>query len=125
MTMTLGVLVYSVVLGFFNDYTTIIHTESYSVTFALAIIMQLLTYLTFKLKDIVVAKIKNTKDSSKLLIAFGVWLVMFFSKFVFLWVIDLVFREYVQVSGFIGLLIVIIAMTAISTFVTYVFKKLA
>ena len=44
--MVLGILLHSVVLGFFNDDTDILHTRSYSVTFSVAIVMQLLTYLT-------------------------------------------------------------------------------
>ena len=53
-SMLVGILLYSVVLGFFNDYTDILHTGSYSVTFAVAIVMQILTYLTFAAKDYVV-----------------------------------------------------------------------
>ena len=49
--MFVGVLLYSVVLGFFNGYTDISHTTSYSITFSMAIVMQLLTVATFTVKD--------------------------------------------------------------------------
>ena len=55
----LGILLYSVVLGFFNDYTNILHTGTYSVTFAVAIVMEMLTYLTFLLKDLIVGWFKD------------------------------------------------------------------
>ena len=42
-SMLAGILLYSVVLGFFNDYTDILHTGTYSVTFAVAVVMQVLT----------------------------------------------------------------------------------
>ena len=54
-SMILGTLIYSVVLGLFNDYTSILHTRSYSTTFAVAVVMQILTYGTFFLKDWTVA----------------------------------------------------------------------
>ena len=46
-----GTLIYAVVLGFFNDYTDIVVTTSYSSTFLLAVVMQVLTYLTLLLKS--------------------------------------------------------------------------
>ncbi|MEI6553651.1 MAG: hypothetical protein WCO09_03720, partial [bacterium] len=46
LNMLVGTLLYSVVLGFFNDYTDILHTGTYSTTFLMAIVMQILTYTT-------------------------------------------------------------------------------
>ncbi|MDN5930555.1 MAG: hypothetical protein L0I24_05755 [Pseudonocardia sp.] len=110
--MLLGTLLYSVVLGFFNDYTDVLQTASYSVTFAVAVVLQVLTYLTFALKRRVVALIR-TRDGprQRAATALGVWLVMFLSKFVFLAVIGLLFRDAVTISGFVGLLLVIASMT--------------
>ena len=45
--MVLGTLVYAVVLGFFEDYTDILNTWSYSTTFFVAIVMQILTISLF------------------------------------------------------------------------------
>lgn len=111
-SLVFGTLIYAAVLGFFNDYTSILHTSSYSTTFLLAVLMQVLTMLTFLAKDRVVAWVSKLQlQRAKLSIAFGVWLVMFFSKFVFLGAICLVFRGEVQVSGFFGLIAIIVAMT--------------
>ena len=57
--MLIGTLIYSVVIGFFNDYTNIISTRSYSITFALAIVLQLLTFLAIYIKSLVVKYLKN------------------------------------------------------------------
>ncbi len=57
--MLIGTLIYSVVIGFFNDYTNIISTRSYSITFALAIVLQLLTFLAIYIKGLVVKYLKN------------------------------------------------------------------
>jgi L-asparagine transporter-like permease len=123
--MFVGVLIYSVVLGFFNDYTDILHTTSYSVTFALAIVMQLLTYLTFQLKDVVVRWLGQRSGRwSKIVMGFGVWFVIFTSKFVFLAVISLVFSDDVHISGFVGILVVIVTMTLIQKLATVVYDRL-
>jgi hypothetical protein len=118
----LGVLIYSVVLGFFNDYTTILYTGTYSTTFAVAVVMQLLTMATFNVKDRVVSSFNGSNKKAALVIC--VWLVMFFSKFVFLAVIDIVFRSQVEISGFIGLLIMILLVTIIQKIVQLVYEKL-
>ena len=113
--MFVGVLLYSVVLGFFNDYTPIIETSSYSVTFSLAIVMQALTYLTFATKDrVIVGFARRNGRGRKVGMAIGVWLVMFLSKFVFLAVISVIFRDEVAVSGFVGLLVVILCLTIVT-----------
>jgi hypothetical protein len=123
--MFVGVLIYSVVLGFFNDYTDILQTTSYSVTFALAIVMQVLTYLTFQLKDLVVRWLgQRTGRWSKFVLGFGVWFVIFTSKFVFLAVIAILFSEDVYISGFVGILVVIITMTLLQKLASVVYDRL-
>jgi hypothetical protein len=123
--MLLGTLLYSVVIGFFNDYTDIMHTGTYSTTFMLAIVMQLLTFATFWVKDIVAKQIKAlNRPRGKILLGFGVWLVIFLSKFVFLWAISLIFRDSVQISGFVGLLLIIVLMTAVQKLVELIDTKL-
>lgn len=123
--MVLGILVYAVVLGFFEDYTDILSTWSYSITFLTAVVMQVLTYITFQLKDVVVNRFKG-REGKKYLAAmvFGVWLIMFFSKFVFLAVINFIFGEAVTLSGFIGLVLIIVTMTVIKKLIDQIYLNL-
>lgn len=124
--MVLGTLVYAVVLGFFNDYTSILSTASYSTTFLVAVVMQLLTYATFNVKNVVAKNFKHKPGRwNKFGHIGGVWLVLFLSKFVFLAVIDFLFGQYVEISGFVGLLAIIITMTVAKELIDYIFKKLA
>jgi hypothetical protein len=126
LSIVVGILLYSVVLGFFNDYSSILQTSSYSVTFSLAIVMQLLTYLTFELKNKIQAFFSSRdKKVDKLAMAFFVWLTLFLSKFVFLWVISFVFRQEVYISGFVGLFIIIIVLTAIQGLFDFAYSNLA
>ena len=124
--MVLGTLVYAVVLGFFEDYTDILNTWSYSTTFFVAIVMQILTYLTFWLKSLVVKYFKGKEGSMyKAALVFGVWLILFLSKFVFLAVIDFIFGSAVEISGFVGLMIIIITMTVVKQLIDVAYAKLA
>ncbi len=124
--MVLGILVYAVVLGFFEDYTNILSTWSYSTTFLVAIVMQILTYITFWLKSKVVKRFKSREGKKYLaVIIFGVWGIMFFSKFVFLAVIDFIFGNSVDISGFIGLVLIIITMTISKKLIDLVYEKLS
>ena len=123
--MLVGILLYSVVLGFFNDYTDILHTGTYSTTFLMAIVMQILTYLTYMAKDKFVDWLNNRKNlKSKVLLVFGVWLIIFLSKFIFLWVIEFVFRGTVEISGFFGLLLMVVILTVAQKLVEIIYCKL-
>lgn len=122
--MVLGTLLYAVVLGFFNDYTNVLTTRSYSVTFACAFVLQVLTYVTLMLKGAVVHRHNQKVASSKLLLVLSVWLILFLSKFVFLAVLDVIFGQDVEISGFVGLLAIIVCLTAVQYVVETVYKKL-
>lgn len=124
--MVLGTLVYTVVLGFFNDYTSILNTKSYSTTFLVAVVMQVLTYLTLLLKKQVAANFQEKSGAwSKAGMVMSVWLILFFSKFVFLAAIDFIFGQSVEISGFVGLIAIILTMTVSKEFIDYTFNKLA
>lgn len=123
--MFVGILLYSVVLGFFNDYTDILHTSSYSVTFSVAIVLQLLTYATFAVKDVVKRVFRQWSGAwGKVGLVFSVWLVLFLSKFVFLAVISFIFREEVYIRGFVGLMLIVICLTVVQKLAELIYKKL-
>ena len=123
--MLVGILLYSVVLGFFNDYTDILHTGTYSTTFALAIVMQILTFFTFIAKDKVIDWFNSReKHKNRIWLIFSVWLVIFLSKFVFLWVINFIFRGTVEISGFFGLIIIVVILTFAQKLLEMTYNKL-
>ena len=124
--MFVGVLLYTVVIGFFNDYTDVLSTESYSTTFLVSVVMQLLTYATFALKDKIKLFYKNKQGKFVTpALVFSIWLVLFFSKFIFLAVLDFIFGEQVEFSGFIGIFVVIICLTILQKLSEFIYKKLA
>lgn len=123
--MVLGILLYTVVLGFFNDYTGFLYTSSFSITFLAAVVMQIMTYLTFSLKNRIVRWFSNREGRFKQVGLVGsVWLVMFLSKFVFLEVIDIVFGSAVAISSFIGLILIIVCLTIAQQLVELTYERL-
>lgn len=120
-----GTLIYAVVLGFFNDYTTMVEAVSFSTIFFAAIVLELLTYLAFRIKNWIIAQLKNRQGIGyKLLMFFCVWLVMFLSKFVFVWVIDLVFGDNINIFGFFGILLLVLLTTIIHKLTDLLFLRL-
>lgn len=120
-----GTLIYAVVLGFFNDYTSIVYAKGFSTIFFASIVLELLTYLALMLKSSVVSGFKGKEGSkSKLLMGFSVWLIMFLSKFVFIWVIDIIFGNNININGFFGILILVLCVTVVHKVADLIFIKL-
>jgi hypothetical protein len=120
-----GTLIYAVVLGFFSDYTSIVYAKSFSTIFLAAVLLEVLTFLTFGLKRHVVKSLKQSaKYSGVGFVGFAIWLIMFFSKFVFVWAIDAAFQDNMNVSGFIGILAVVACATIIHRVAGMIFAKL-
>ncbi len=123
--MVLGTLIYAVVLGFFNDYTEIVNAKSFSTIFFASIVLQILTILAFDLKKQILKFLKNKQGTIyKALRVFSVWLVMFLSKFVFVWVIDQLFGDNININGFFGILAVVVCVTLVHKLADYIFIKL-
>ncbi len=121
----LGTLIYAVVLGFFNDYTSIVYAKSFSTIFYAAIVLEILTHLAFLLKGKIVTWLRNKPSLiSKVLMVFCVWLVMFLSKFVFIGVIDLIFGSYMDIYGFFGILLIVLSVTIIHRLADKIFASL-
>ncbi len=120
-----GTLIYAVVLGFFNDYTSIVYAKSFSSIFYASVVLEILTYLALLLKGRIVGWLKGrTGLGYRILMFFCVWLVMFLSKFVFIWVIDLIFGSNININGFFGILIVVLCVVIVHKIADKVFLEL-
>lgn len=120
-----GTLIYAVVLGFFNDYTSIVEAKSFSTIFLAGIVLEILTYLAFQLKGRIIVWLKNKSGLVyRVLMFFCVWLVMFLSKFVFIWVVDLIFGNYINIYGFFGILFIVLSVTIIHKLADKIFMSL-
>jgi ABC-type multidrug transport system fused ATPase/permease subunit len=120
-----GTLIYAVVLGFFDDHTSIVEAQSYTHVFLAAIVLQALTSAAFAVKDAIVGRLRHrAANGAIVLMVFGVWFVMFTSKFVFIWAIDLVFGDAVNVDGFFGIFVVALVVTVVHRLADRVFIRL-
>lgn len=121
----IGTLVYVMVLGFFNDYTSVVVAKSFSTIFYASLVLELLTYLAFKLKGVLIKWLRDRPGFGyRILLVISVWLVMFVSKFIFIWVLDLLFGNYININGFFGILLVVLCVSAIHRLAYVIFNKL-
>jgi EamA domain-containing membrane protein RarD len=120
-----GTLIYAVTLGFFNDYTSLVYAKSFSTIFYASILLEILTFLAILLKGQIVYRLKDKQSKSyKLLMFFCVWLVLFLSKFVFIWAIDFAFGDNININGFFGILLIALCVTVVHKLADYTFLKL-
>ncbi len=123
--MFVGTLLYAVVLGFFNDYTSIVTAKSFSTIFYASFVLEILTFLAFSLKSKIINWLKDRKGTFyKVLMFFCIWLVMFLSKFVFIWVVDSIFGDYININGFFGILLIVLSVTIVHKLADKVFLML-
>lgn len=97
---TLAVLVDLVVINLFNEYWDWVTIDSFTISLAAAILMQLLLKLTLTLEHRVSAHLRQRNHKgSKLLHVFVVWVILFGSKIVILDIFNRVFGDRVQFGG--------------------------
>ena len=121
----MGTLIYVMVLGLFNDYSSVVYARSFSTILLASVVLEILTYLAFKLKGSIVRWLKDREGAGyRALMFFCVWLVMFLSKFVFIGVLDALFGSYIRVNGFFGILFVVLCVTVVHKLAYKVFHAL-
>lgn len=120
-----GTLIYAVVLAFFGDYTDIVQATSFSMIFLAAIVLEVLTCGVMALKKHIVQWLKDKSGIFyRFCMFFCVWLVMFSSKLVFIWVIDFIFGEHMNIHGFFGVLWLVLSVTILHKLADRVFLLL-
>ena len=101
------VLVYTVVLNLFVEYSDAIVIDSFTISIFTAVVLKvmldLLTSAEHRAK-VVVGRYSNV------LSFFVVWAILFLSKFVILEVIDVIFGEHVDLGKFLDVVLLVIAM---------------
>lgn len=121
----IGFLIYVLVLGLFDDYTDWISAKSFSTIVFASAVLEALTFLTFLLKDRWIGFLSDWRGGlsrwQKLL---AIWPIMFFSKFVFLWALDVVFGSDFDVSGFAAMLVIIACVTILARLANAFFVRL-
>jgi hypothetical protein len=120
------VLLNIVVLGLFVEYSDRIVIDSFTIVILAAVVLKALVAVTLGLEH----RVRNfflrrggTVD--RLLGIVTALAILFSSKFVILEVIDIIFRDDVEIDGFIPLVLLIITMIAAEQAISFIYERLS
>jgi hypothetical protein len=122
---TLDTMLYLVVLGFFNEYTSGVTIDSFSTIFFASLVLYGLTYVTFGLKRRVGVWFARQPAPNRVAHGLSIWAILFFSKFVFLEVLDLVFGDAVDFRSFVWLMAVMVVVVVLGRLMDLIYTRLA
>lgn len=126
------VLVDLVVLNLFEEYWAHVSIPSFTVSLGAALLLQVMMKLTIALEHRVSAFFESKSHPfAKLVRILALWLVLFGSKFVFLWALHFTFGEQVVFSGplhgvvalIVVLLVMILAEVLVARFTEFLRDK--
>ena len=125
-----AVLVDMAVLGLFAQYWDRVHVSSFAITLAAALVLQVLLKLTLALEHRVADFWKDKEGgAAKVGRIFSAWLILFGSKFVILYALDLSFSDDVHfdgaLHGVVPLILVLVVMLAAEEGIVRIYRALA
>lgn len=106
-----------IVLGLFNEYTNLLTIDAFSTTLITAVLLQFLLQGTLVVENWVAGCYDGKAGTGwAVLKGFSIWLVLFGSKFVILWIIDLILGEAIDfhgpMHGVVAFIAIVVAMLA-------------
>jgi hypothetical protein len=105
------VLIYVVVINLFVEFAPSVIIESFSISLLTAVLLKLMLDATMGLKRRVAAWFRQREGPGwKVLFVVTIWAILFLSKFVIIEVTAFVFGDRVQLGGFFGIVVLILAM---------------
>ena len=118
-------LVFIVVLNLFVEYQPKVITESFTISIFTAVVLKLLIDAIARLEHHVSGWFKRREGSGwRLLGLVTMFAILFFSKFVILEVIDIVFGDRVTLGGFIEVLVLVLTMILARLGLTWTYRRL-
>jgi len=122
---TTDVLVYIVVLNLFVEFVDAIVIDSFWISILTAVLLKALLDVVIRLEHRVGTFFDNLGGSFYKFVGIATkFLILFTSKFIILEVVNIVFREHVELGHFIDVLLLIIAMMATKAIMVKIFKSL-
>ena len=119
------VLVYIVVLNLFVEYVDAIIIDSFTISILTAVVLKALLDLIIGFEHRVNASFQGRGGTvNKVLGVVATLSILFLSKFVILEVIDILFRDRVELGGFLWIVALIIAMMATRAIVQVIYERL-
>ncbi len=122
---TLDLLIYIVILNLFAQYSSAIYFETFTISIFTAIVLKASLNLIVNFEHSVANFFKRFKGKfAKYIHYVTAFLILFLSKFVILELIDIIFREKVEIHGFIPFVAMIITMIATRKILEHIYNKL-
>lgn len=119
------VLVYTVVLNLFVEYSDAIVIDSFTISILTAALLKVLLEIIFAAEHVVSEYFKKrNRPLSKVLRVVSVWLILFSSKFLILEVVDFIFGEHVELGGFLDVIVLVIALMVAQKVVGLIYDAL-
>lgn len=124
-----AVLIDLVVINLYAEHWHMVALSSFSVSLAVALLLQVLLTITLKIEHRVAAFFNAKQGSAaRFLRFFSAWLILFVSKLIILAVIDFTFGDQIrflgQWHGVISFIVVVVTMLAAEEFVTRLYRRL-
>ena len=117
-----AILIDLTVLNLFNEYWDNVQINSFSISLLAAIVLQIMLQFTFKIEHGVGSHFK--KKGRKFMRVFSAWALLFGSKFVILWMLELFFGDKIMFlgafHGIIAFIIVILTMVTAEALVKWI-----
>ena len=121
----IDVLVYIVVLELFVQYAPRVVTESFTISIFTAVVLKLLIDAVTRLEHHASGWFQRREGSGWRALRMVTMLsILFFSKFVILEVIDIVFGDRVTLGGFIEVAVLVVTMILARLGVTWIYRRL-
>ena len=121
----MDVLVFIVVLNLFVEYLPKVITESFTISIFTAVVLKLLIDAIAGLEHHVSGWFKRREGSGwRLLGLVTIVAILFFSKFIVLEVIDIVFGDRVTLGGFLEVLVLVLTMILARLGLTWTYRRL-
>jgi len=107
----IAVLVYTVILNLFVEHSSAFVIDSFSISVLTAIVLKALLAVILRFEHRVAGFFKARKGRIyRVLGIISTISILFLSKFIILEVIDIIFREHVEIKGFIPMVALIITL---------------
>ena len=121
-----AILLNIVVLGLFVEYADSIIIDSFTIVILTAFVLKALLSITLALEH----RVRNffwKRDGVAYRAAglLAAWAILFGSKFVILEAMNFIFRDHVEIDGFIPLIVLIVTMIAVEFAAETIYKRLA
>ena len=120
-----AILLYTIVLNLFVEYVDAVIIDSFTISIFAAIVLKALLDIILRLEHRVSAYFGAREGTvNRILQVVLTFAILFLSKFVILEVIDIIFREHVELGGFIPLVAMIITMLVSERVVHLIYRRL-